>query len=96
MTTTAPPDTSHLFRMLEEMLEAQKSRLAPQVAEYLLFVTFTPPQVVRYQVLAQRVQRGELSAEERSELDQFLTLETFLMLIHLHAKDVLRPGTVTQ
>lgn len=60
--------------------------LPPEVARFFLDITFTDAEQQRIAELSEKANEGELSPEERDELDTFLLLNDFLIIMQSKAK----------
>lgn len=57
-----------------------------ELARLVLDLQFTPAQVEKMRVLAQRNNAGELTAEEHDELESYVQVGNFLSLAHSKAR----------
>jgi hypothetical protein len=72
--------------ILLEIVAQHESRLSPEAARQILTWKFTPRQRARMEELADRGNGGELSAEERQEMDRFARISTMLSTMHSKAR----------
>ncbi len=72
------------------LMKARREHLAPEVAEYLLSLDFDESDRVRMMELASRSEAGELTAEEKAELDSYLHIGNLLTVMQSKARVALR------
>ena len=72
--------------ILLEVIAQHESRLSPESARQILALRFTPRQRARMEELADRANAGELSADEKQEMDRFARIGTLLSTIHSKAR----------
>jgi hypothetical protein len=72
--------------IFEGLIEPERGGFSAELAQYVLGLKFSEAQVARYESLADRNQEGTLSPEERSELEGFVTVNNFLMIMKLKAR----------
>ena len=76
--------------ILERVIEPGRGDLAPEVAQYILGLDFPPSDHRRYAALAEKAEEGQLSLDEQAELDDYLSVNAFLTIIHSKARVSLR------
>ena len=76
--------------MFEGVLGAASRKLDASAARFLLGLQFSEAQKTRYERLAYKVQEKPLSASEQQELDAFLEMETFLIVLKAKARRSLK------
>jgi hypothetical protein len=74
---------------MERVFRPGEGDLPPEVAARLLAFDFTAADRVRYAELSERAQLGTLSAAERVELDDLLTTDDVLTILHAKARSSL-------
>jgi hypothetical protein len=72
--------------IVEGLVAPDDGDLAPVLAQYLLSLQFSKRQTARYETLAYKAQEGKLTPKEQDELDAFLTMETFLIVLKSKAR----------
>ncbi len=72
--------------MLERIIEPQRGDFSPEHARYVLSLDFSPSEHARYNELAAKAQDGNLTDTERAELDEFLNVNAFLMILQSKAR----------
>jgi hypothetical protein len=60
--------------------------LPPELARYVLSLRFSDEQAARYEQLAYQNQDASLTAEQRVELEAFVTANTFLSILKSKAR----------
>jgi hypothetical protein len=83
------PGTSEIITeadILSAVVSANQGDLPTEAARSLLNLHFQPDAVGRMNELADRSQRGELTEPERSELEKYLRVGTFLNLVQAKAR----------
>jgi hypothetical protein len=84
---------AHQASALERILQPAEGDLAPEVAEYVLRLQFSPNDHARYQELSLKAQDGSLTADERAELEDLLTANDVLNLLQSKARLSLKRRT---
>ncbi|MEX2212686.1 MAG: hypothetical protein WD768_01075 [Phycisphaeraceae bacterium] len=72
--------------LLEQVIDPSQGDLKPDLARYILSLSFPEPAQKRYLVLSEKAQEGSLSPEEEAELDGFLEVNAFLTVIQSKAR----------
>jgi hypothetical protein len=72
--------------ILDRILEPQQGGFSTEHAQYVLSLDFTPDEHARYAELAGKASSGTLTQQEQVELDEFLSVNTFLMLLQSKAR----------
>jgi len=72
--------------ILERIVEADKGDLSPQLARYVLSLSFPKSIQSRYLKLSEKAQLGTLSKREEAELDEYLSANAFLMILQSKAR----------
>ena len=76
--------------ILERVIAPGRPTLAPELARYVLTLAFPPADQGRYAELAERAQQGTLSAADQVELDEYLNVNDFLMVVQSKARTSLK------
>ena len=76
-------------RLLEAQVEAQNREISPDVARFLLSMSFADRDRERIAYLADRSQAGELSTEEEAEFDSYLHIGNLLTMMKSKARLIL-------
>lgn len=76
--------------ILQRVIGPERGTLAPDLARYVLTLRFAPADQARYAHLAQRAQEGTISAEELTELDEYLNVNDFLTIVQSKARTSLK------
>jgi hypothetical protein len=84
MATHAQPVTE--AEILAVVIAPEGPTWRPEIAKLVLDLKFTSEQVARMAVLAQRNNAGELTDEERGELECYVQVGNFLSLAHSKAR----------
>jgi hypothetical protein len=71
--------------VLDRVVQAGKE-LPANIAEYLLALKLPEDAHLRYEELSAKVQDGTISDDERVELDDLLTANDVLMILHSKAR----------
>ena len=82
-----------LTDIFEQLVRPQDGGFSPELAQYVLTITFTAEQLARYEDLAERVQRQELSPDEKDELDAFVSANSILTVLKAKARRSLLQNT---
>jgi hypothetical protein len=77
---------------LERLLRPSEGDLPADFARRLLSMDFTPADQSRYRELSEKSQLGTLAPEERLELDDLLTANDVLTILHAKAQSSLKPS----
>jgi hypothetical protein len=72
--------------ILARLIQIRQDNLSKGAAEYLLSIHFEDRDVARMNSLAQLAQSGELSEEERAELDSYLHVSNLLAVMQSKAR----------
>lgn len=72
--------------ILERLIGPQRGDFSPELARYVIGLDFQPSDHARYTDLSERAQRGGLSAEEQSELDDYLSVNDLLTILKSKAR----------
>lgn len=72
--------------VLEPLLQSAVGDMPPDYARRVLEVDFTPAEVARHRELAEKCQLGTLTEEEHVELDDLLTANDLLTILHAKAQ----------
>lgn len=76
-------------RLLEAQAETQKRELSPDVARFLLSMSFAEGDRERMSWLADRSETGELTPVEAAEFDSYLHVGNLLTMMKSKARSVL-------
>lgn len=76
-------ESTNIFR---RVVEPEKGTFSPELARYVLGLTFGEADHVRYQRLMARAQEGQLTEQETAELDGFLQVDSLLAILRLKAQ----------
>ena len=79
----APPTE---VEILEALIQPQRPGLDPEFARSVLDMRFSEQQSERVQALAERNNRGELTKDERAEMDSYARVGSFLGLLQSKAR----------
>ena len=79
-----------MLKVLERVINPQKGGMSPELAKQVLAMDFSAEDHARYESLAYKAQEGTLTAEERSELDEFVNVNDLLTLLQAKARISLR------
>lgn len=74
------------------MVNPSTGGFPPEVANLILSMHFTNEEKERYVELSEKAQENDLTDDERSELDEFLVAETFLIVMKSKARRSLKLG----
>jgi F0F1-type ATP synthase epsilon subunit len=75
---------------LERIVAPGQGGLSVELAKYVLSLGFSEVEQARCDVLGQKAQEGALSDLERAEYEDFLALNTFLIVIQAKARASLK------
>jgi hypothetical protein len=76
-------ESTEIFR---RVIEPQRGTFAPELARYVLELDFGREDHERYEHLSAKAEEGALSAEELSELDGYLHVDSLLAILRLKAQ----------
>jgi hypothetical protein len=85
--TTAETSEAAIFARL---FDGRNGAFPPQVARKILGITFTDTDQERMEELAQRNQKGLLTAQEREELANYVRVGDLLAILHSKARQALK------
>ena len=80
------PDMVSRASILEQVIAPDAADMPEVLARYILKLDFPEAVHERYADLAAKAQEGLLTTEERGELEEYLTVETFLTTIQSKAR----------
>jgi hypothetical protein len=83
-------DIGDIFSVL---IGPEDGNLSREHAQYVLSLRFDSEQVARYEDLADRIQDGKLSNEEKDELNAFVEANMILSILQLKARRSLLQST---
>jgi hypothetical protein len=72
--------------VLERMLRPSVGDIPADYARQLLAIDFTDDELARHRELAEKSQLGTLTESERTELDDLLTANDLLIILHAKAQ----------
>jgi hypothetical protein len=72
--------------ILEHVIEPRRGDLTRELAEYILSWDFSAADHRRYAELSEKAQAGALTAEERAELEEYLSINDFLTIVQTKAR----------
>ncbi|HYI94643.1 MAG TPA: hypothetical protein VEX68_13945 [Bryobacteraceae bacterium] len=72
--------------ILARLIQVRQENLSREAAEYLLSLQFEDRDVTRMNSLAQLARRGNLSEDERAELDSYLHVSNLLAIMQSKAR----------
>ncbi len=75
--------------ILDRVIKPSQGDLAEALAQYILSLDFPKSDHERYARLSERAQDGLLSADEKSELEEFLNVNDFLSTVQAKARSSL-------
>lgn len=84
---------ANLADIFEELVQPADGNFSPELAQYVVSMKFSPARVARYEDLAGRVQDGNLSAEEKTELEAFVQANAILSMLKAKARRSLVKNT---
>lgn len=76
--------------ILERVIDPQHGDFPPDLARQVLKFDFPSADHARYEDLSAKAQQGTLSEEERAELEDYLNVNDFLMILRAKAQASLR------
>ena len=71
---------------LERIIAPAEGDLPAGLAEYLLRLHFAPEDHAKYEELSAKAQEGTLTPDERSDLEDLLTANDVLTILHAKAR----------
>jgi len=71
---------------LERVFKPAEGDLPPEVARRLLDFDFSDADQARYQELSEKAQLGSLLSDEKQELEELLTTNDLLTILHAKAR----------
>jgi hypothetical protein len=74
------------LNLLEQVINSGTERMTPELARYFLTLDFPAESHARYAQLATKAQEGSLSKGEQAELEEFLSVNSFLTIIQSKAR----------
>ena len=77
-------------RILERVLRTRSGGLSPELARFVLDLQFPATDRRRCAHLSRKAQHGRLSEKEEVELDSYLSVNAFLMVLQSKARVSLR------
>ena len=89
-TSLAIPNTE--ASILSRLLDLRSAELTPAAAEFLLTIQFPASDAARMNRLSDLAQRGELSADEQSELDSYVHVGNLLAILQSRSRRLLNQG----
>lgn len=72
--------------LLDRVIEPHRGDFSAEHARYVLSLDFSPAEHARYADLSSKAQDVNLSADEEAELDDFLLVNTLLMVLQSKAR----------
>jgi hypothetical protein len=82
--------------ILDRVIEPQRGGFSPEHAKYVLSLGISAEQQYRYAQLSEKAQSGQLSEPEQSELDDFLSVNSLLMILQSKARISLKQQLVAE
>ncbi len=76
--------------ILDRVIKPEANGLAPEVARYILTLTFQPQDHQRMGELAAKAREGSLAPDEQDELDEYRRVADLLALFHSKARQALK------
>jgi hypothetical protein len=76
--------------ILQRVIDPGQGSLPAEFARYVLTLDFPPADHERYAELADKAQRAALSVQEKAELDEYLDVNDFLMIVQSKARASLK------
>jgi hypothetical protein len=70
----------------ERIIKPLEGDLSPDHARYILSLAFTPEEKARYEDLAYKNQGPDITSDERRELEDFVNVNMFMMLLKAKAR----------
>jgi hypothetical protein len=72
--------------LLDRVFQPQTGTFTEELAQQLLALHFPPEDHARYEELSMKAQEGNLSPHEQTELDDYLNLNDFLIILKAKAR----------
>ena len=72
--------------LLDRIFQSSAGTFSPALAREILELHFPPADHARYQRLSAKAQRGTLTSSEQQQLDDYLNLNDFLMVLRAKAQ----------
>jgi hypothetical protein len=72
--------------ILERIMQPQNGGFSPELAEYVLTLSFPKDVKDRCLILSEKAQEGSLSEAEAAELDEFLSADSLLAVLKSKAR----------
>lgn len=72
--------------LLDRVIEPQRGDFSAEHARYVISLDFSPAEHTRYAELSSKAQDGNLTSDEEAELDDFLLVNTLLMVLQSKAR----------
>ena len=76
--------------ILTRVFSPRRDELTPELAKQIVSLDFRPEDHARYLVLSSKAQAGTLAKCEVAELDEYLSVNSLLMVLQSKARDLLR------
>jgi hypothetical protein len=76
--------------LLDRVFESHSGTFPEPLARLILEVHFPPADHARYEQLSAKAQDGTLTADEQAQLDDYVNLNDFLMILKTKAEASLR------
>jgi hypothetical protein len=77
-------------KLLERVFKPRSGPFSRELAEHLLHLGFSASDQTRYERLSAKAQRGSLTPAQLAELDDYLNLNDFLIILKAKARASLR------
>jgi hypothetical protein len=77
---------STLDDILESVIAPDTGDFSSDLAKYILTMRFSDERVAQYEVLTEKNQGGQITPEEREQLEAFVTANTLLMILKSKAR----------
>jgi hypothetical protein len=72
--------------ILERVIKPERGDFSPELAQHILSFDFPPEDHDRYRELSAKAQDGSLTPDERLELEDYLGVNDFLIIIKAKAE----------
>ncbi|HEX4794763.1 MAG TPA: hypothetical protein VH370_13265 [Humisphaera sp.] len=72
--------------ILDQIIQPARGGFSAEHARYVLSLEFTAEEHARYAGLSAKAQEGSLTSDEERDLDEFLSVNTFLMILQSKAR----------